>query len=82
MTRDGAAILKRKGSNGRLRVSMRHLDAALSTDAIPVQCFDRVEKLAPGEIVCVEIDLFPVGLASTPTSSDTCRAVPEDAAHQ
>ncbi len=63
LTQRGAAILKYKGSNGRLRVSMRHLDEASSTDAIPVHSFDRVEKLAPGEIACVDIDLFPIGLA-------------------
>ena len=66
MTRNGASILKYKGSNGRLRVSMRHLDEAKSTDSIPVHSFDRVEKLAPGEIVCVDIDLFPVALALYP----------------
>ena len=63
ITANGAAILKYKGSNGRLRVSLRHLDEAKSTDSIPVHSFDRVEKLAPGEIVCVDIDLFPIGLA-------------------
>lgn len=63
LTANGAAILKYKGSNGRLRVSMRQLDEAQSTDAVPVHSFDRVEKLAPGEIVRVDIDLFPVGLA-------------------
>ena len=63
LTQRGAAILKYKGSNGRLRVSMRHLDEASSTDVIPVHSFDRVEKLAPGEIACVDIDLFPIGLA-------------------
>lgn len=63
MTRQGAAILKYKGSNGRLRASMRHLDEAASTDDIPVHSFDRVEKLTAGEVVCLEIALFPVGLA-------------------
>lgn len=66
LTKQGAAILKYKGSNGRLRVSMRHLDETSSTDTIPVHSFDRVEKLAPGEIVCVDIDLFPIGLALNP----------------
>ena len=66
LTSNGASILKYKGSNGRLRVSMRHLDEAASTDAVPVHSFDRVEKLAPGEVACVEIDLFPVGLAVRP----------------
>lgn len=45
---------------------MRHLDEAKSTDAIPVHSFDRVEKLAEGEIVCVDIDMFPVGLLLHP----------------
>ncbi len=66
LTRQGAAILKYKGSNGRLRVSLRHLDGASSTDTLPVHSFDRVEKLAPGEIACVDIDLFPIGLALMP----------------
>lgn len=66
VTRNGAAILKYKGSNGRLRVSMRRLDPANSTEAVPVHSFDRIEKLAPGEIACVDIDLFPVGLALYP----------------
>ena len=66
VTQKGASILKYKGSSGRLRVSLRRLDEASSTDAIPVHGFDRVEKLAPGEIVGVDIDLFPVGLALHP----------------
>jgi predicted acyl esterase len=66
LTRNGAAILKYKGSNGRLRVSMRHLDETSSTDSIPVHSFDRVEKLVPGEIACVDIDLFPIGLGLYP----------------
>ena len=66
LTQNGAAILRYKGSSGRLRVSMRHLDEATSTDAVPVHSFDRVEKLAPGDVVCVDIDLFPVGLALYP----------------
>ena len=63
LTRSGSSILKYKGSNGRLRVSMRHLDEARSTDEVPVHSFDRVEKLRGGEVVPIEIDLFPVGLA-------------------
>ncbi len=65
LTRQGAAILKYKGSNGRLRASMRNLDETRSTDAIPVHSFDRVEKLEPGQIVCIDIDLFPIGLSLT-----------------
>lgn len=66
LTRKGAAILNYKGSNGRLRASMRRLDEAASTDEIPVHRFDRVDKLAPGEIVELDIDLFPVGLMLYP----------------
>lgn len=66
LTRDGASILNYKGSNGRLRASMRHLDETASTDGIPVHTFDRIEKLGPGEIVELEIDLFPVGLILYP----------------
>ena len=63
LTRTGAAILAYRGSNGRLRASMRRLDAAKSTDTVPAHTFDRVEKLSPGEVVEVDIDLFPIGLA-------------------
>ncbi len=66
LTERGASILRYKGSDGRLRVSLRHLDETLSTDVVPAHTFDRVEKLAPGEIVDVEIDLLPIGLAFHP----------------
>ena len=66
LTRHGAAIFKYKGSNGRLRVSRRHLDEKGSTDILPLHSFDRIEKLAPREIACVDIDLFPIGLALCP----------------
>lgn len=66
VTERGASILRYKGSSGRLRVSMRHLDETLSTDEVPAHSFDRVEKLAPGEVVDVEIDLLPIGLVFHP----------------
>jgi predicted acyl esterase len=66
LTERGASILRYKGSDGRLRVSARHLDETLSTEAVPAHSFDRVEKLAPGEIVAIEIDLLPIGLAFHP----------------
>ncbi|ROS73911.1 hypothetical protein EDF24_2918 [Curtobacterium sp. PhB130] len=62
LTDHGATILRYKGSDGRLRVSARHLDETLTTDDVPAHTFDRVEKLAPGEIAEIEIDLLPVGL--------------------
>ena len=65
MTKAGGSILKYKGSNGRLRASMRHLDPA-TTESIPVHTFDRVEKLHPGEIVSIEIDMFPMGMTLRP----------------
>jgi uncharacterized protein len=66
LTELGASVLRYKGSNGRLRVSARHLDQTLTSDAVPAHTFDRIEKLSPGEIVDVEIDLFPIGLAFHP----------------
>ncbi len=66
LTERGGSVLRYKGSDGRLRVSLRHLDETQSTDAIPVHSFDRVEKLIPGEVVDVDIDLLPVGLAFHP----------------
>ncbi|HLX35973.1 MAG TPA: CocE/NonD family hydrolase [Candidatus Limnocylindrales bacterium] len=62
LTREGSSVLKYKGSNGRLRASMRHLDPATATDEVPAHTFDRVQKLEPGSIVALDIDLFPVGL--------------------
>ncbi|WP_213776811.1 CocE/NonD family hydrolase [Caballeronia sp. dw_276] len=66
ITEHGASILRYKGSDGRLRASMRCLDRALSTDAVPAHTFDRIEKLSAGEVVDLEIDLLPVGLAFSP----------------
>lgn len=66
LTDHGASILRYKGSDGRLRVSARHLDEALSTEDVPTHSFDRVEKLAPGQIVDIQIDLLPIGLAFHP----------------
>ncbi|WP_406143647.1 CocE/NonD family hydrolase [Streptomyces sp. NBC_01012] len=66
VTERGASILRYKGSDGRLRVSLRHLDKALSTEDVPAHSFDRVEKLSPGEVVDIEVDLLPVGLTFHP----------------
>lgn len=66
ITEHGASILRYKGSDGRLRVSMRHLDKTLSTDDVPAHSFDRIEKLSPGQVVNVDIDLLPIGLAFHP----------------
>lgn len=66
VTERGASILRYKGSSGRLRVSMRHLDETMSTDEVPAHSFDRVQKLNPGQVVDVEIDLLPIGLVFRP----------------
>lgn len=62
----GASVLRYKGANGRLRVSARHLDEKLTTDEVPAHTFDRIEKLQPGEITEIEIDLFPMGMVFYP----------------
>jgi predicted acyl esterase len=66
LTERGASVLRYKGSNGRLRVSARQLDEALTTDVVPAHSFDRIVKLKPGEVVGIEIDLLPIGLAFHP----------------
>jgi uncharacterized protein len=66
LTDHGASILRYKGSDGRLRVSARRLDDALSTDDVPAHTFDQIEKLSADEIVDVEIDLLPIGLVFYP----------------
>ncbi|WP_353647415.1 CocE/NonD family hydrolase [Nakamurella sp. A5-74] len=62
LTDHGATILRYKGSDGRLRVSARHLDETLATADVPAHTFDRVEKLTDGQVVDIEIDLLPLGL--------------------
>jgi predicted acyl esterase len=50
------------GPDGRLRVSRRKLDRALSTDTSPRLAFSEEEFLEAGKIVPVEIALKPTGL--------------------
>ncbi|MFE5776822.1 CocE/NonD family hydrolase [Brachybacterium sp. NPDC056505] len=63
VTERGASILRYRGSDGRLRVSLRHEDDALSNPENPVHTFDRPQHLAAGEVVEVAIDLLPIGLS-------------------
>ena len=51
--------LDHPGAWGRLRVSHRDLDEKLSTDYQPVQSHQLKRKLAPGEIVPVDIAFYP-----------------------
>ena len=50
------------GAKGMQRASMRHVDQGRSGPAEPHHTFDRVEKLAPGEIVPVDIQIWPLGM--------------------
>ena len=47
------------GGWGKMRVSRRELDPNLSTDFQPVQAHRKEEKLKPGEIVPVDIEIWP-----------------------
>jgi uncharacterized protein len=51
--------LPHPGANGLLRVSHRELDEALSTEAEPVQANTREQRLTPGQIVPVDIPIWP-----------------------
>ena len=66
MLENHGGVAKYSGAYGRLRVSRRHLDEKLSTDIIPVQSFDREEKLQKGEIVEIEVSLAPTGMTFYP----------------
>ncbi len=47
------------GAWGKMRVSHRELDEKLSTDFHPIQAHRKEEKLKPGEIVPIEIEIMP-----------------------
>lgn len=47
------------GAWGKIRASRRHLDENLSSDIQPVLAMDRTEKLSPGEIVPLDIEIYP-----------------------
>ncbi|KAE9378577.1 hydrolase CocE/NonD family protein [Stipitochalara longipes BDJ] len=51
-----------EGSTGRLRVSRRELDEDKSTPHQPVYTHGREQKLRPGEMVPVEIEMWPHGM--------------------
>lgn len=48
------------GSVGRLRVSLRELDENKSTDFNPVNAYANPKKLSAGEIVPVEVEIWPL----------------------
>jgi predicted acyl esterase len=47
------------GAWGKIRVSRRALDPTLSKDFQPVQAHTKDEKLSPGEIVPIDIEIYP-----------------------
>ena len=66
LSKDGKPLPDKTGSliaaTGMMRVSMRQLDEAKSTEAEPYYPFTTEQKLKPGEIVPVEIEIWPMGL--------------------
>jgi hypothetical protein len=50
-------------SQGWLRVSQRKLDAGRSTDYQPWHTHDEAQKLEPGEVVEVDVEIWPASLA-------------------
>ena len=66
LSRDGQPLPDRTGNliaaTGLMRVSMRQLDEARSTEAESYYTFTTEQKLKPGEIVPVEIEIWPMGL--------------------
>lgn len=66
LSKDGKPLPDKTGSlivaTGMMRVSMRQLDEAKSTEAEPYYPFTTEQKLKPGDIVPVEIEIWPMGL--------------------
>jgi hypothetical protein len=54
------------GLNGQLRASLREVDEERSTPAEPFHTFRTVQKLAPGEIVKLDIGLWPYSIRFHP----------------
>jgi len=48
------------GTTGRLRVSLRGLDEKKSTDFNPVHTYAKSNKIKPGEILPVDIEIWPI----------------------
>jgi predicted acyl esterase len=50
-------------TQGWLRVTQRKTDPARSTDYLPFHTHDEVQKLAPGEIYAVDVEIWPGSLS-------------------
>jgi predicted acyl esterase len=66
---DGAVLvpdvfrgLSSHGATGQLRVSHRALDATRSTSLAPYYTYDNPRPLQPGEIVAVDIEIWPMAM--------------------
>lgn len=58
----GLIPMKRVSAKGYIRASMRKLDEKRSREEYPYQSFDEVQKLSKGEIVPLDIAIWPIGL--------------------
>lgn len=56
----GFMPMKRVSAKGYIRASMRKLDKTRSTEEYPYQTFDEVQKLKKGEIVPLDIAIWPM----------------------
>lgn len=59
---NNGTVLNYRGSQGRLRTSLRHIDPERSTRWTPFFSFDHEEPMTPEEIIPVEIPLSPIGM--------------------
>lgn len=59
-TKSGMIVFS--GAKGMQRASMRATDAERSEPGIPHHRYDRIEKLVPGEIVPIEIQIWPLAM--------------------
>ncbi|KAM6529321.1 hypothetical protein FALCPG4_007460 [Fusarium falciforme] len=55
-------VIKYLGPHGILRVSHRAQDPSKQDSIVPYHPHDKVEKIKPGEIVAVEIGIWPMGI--------------------
>lgn len=66
LSKDGKPLPDKTGAiiaaTGMMRVSMRQIDKTKSTEAEPYYPFTTEQKLKSGEIVPVEIEIWPMGL--------------------
>ena len=56
------SMINYTGPYGQLRVSLRRLDEEISTSSEPYYPFKEVQPLKPGQIVPVDIALWPTGM--------------------